>query len=47
MLGDDNLKKHFGLSKAVDYVNLDIAEGEIFLSSARTEPGKRLWSIYQ
>jgi branched-chain amino acid transport system ATP-binding protein len=29
MLAIDNLKKHFGFVKAVDNVNLDIAEGEI------------------
>jgi len=29
MLAVDNLKKHFGFVKAVDNVNLDIAEGEI------------------
>jgi branched-chain amino acid transport system ATP-binding protein len=29
MLTIDNLKKHFGFVKAVDNVNLDIAEGEI------------------
>ena len=45
MLAIDNLKKHFGFVKAVDNVNLDIAEGErvrmekkIFVCLTQTKP---------